>query len=396
MAILHYLGPGALMAKADIQSAFRLCPVRPEDWPLLVMHWKGQYYYDTRLPFGLRSSPFLFNLLADALQWCLYSHYGISHSFHYLDDFFFGGRPGTSECAVGLGAFQHLCEHLNVPLKPHKLVHPTTSMVFLGIALDSRSQIASLPDQKLDSLRGSLIEHLQKHQERRPITKRKLLSLIGKLSFATKVIPAGRFFLRRLLDNAHSLPDLDSPLLLSDEAAEDIRWWSSFSSQWNGRAFFLDPAWTPTPDMQLFTDAFSLVGLGAYWDGQWLQMRWPTSLATHSIQWKELCAIFVACKTWGSQWSRKRLLFHCDNLTVVHLWRSGMARAPLLMRLLRALFLVAARGNFHINITHIPGIDNSTADALSRFQMARFRRLVPGAAPHPTPVPDMMTEMEGL
>ncbi len=389
IAMLHRLGPGALMAKADIKSAFRLCPVRPEDWPLLGMCWKGSYYYDTRLPFGLRSSPFLFNLLADALQWCLHYHYSVSSSFHYLDDYFFAGRPGDSECGDSLDAFLHLCHRLNIPLKPAKLVRPTTALVFLGIALDSQSQVASLPVEKLNLLRLSLGEFLQKHRNRSPVTKRQLLSVIGRISFAARVIPAGRFFVRRLLDNAHSITQLDTPLLISDEAADDMAWWAAFAAQWNGRAFFLDPTWSPAPQFELFTDASSEVGLGAYWSGRWLQMRWPPHLAAHSIQWKELFAIFAACRTWGSRWSRKRLLFHCDNLPIVHLWRSGMAHSPHLMRLLRALFLTAADFNFHVNIAHIPGVDNNVADALSRFQMSRFRALVPDADLRPTPIANL-------
>ncbi len=44
VAMLQSLGPGALMmAKADIKSVFRLCPVRPEDWPLLGMHWSALF-----------------------------------------------------------------------------------------------------------------------------------------------------------------------------------------------------------------------------------------------------------------------------------------------------------------------------------------------------------------
>ena len=27
------LGCGAIMAKVDVKAAFRLCPIRPEDWP---------------------------------------------------------------------------------------------------------------------------------------------------------------------------------------------------------------------------------------------------------------------------------------------------------------------------------------------------------------------------
>jgi len=61
--------PGAFMGKIDIRHAFRICPVHPDDWPLLVYWWDGRYYVDIVLPFGGRSSPFIFNTLADALLW---------------------------------------------------------------------------------------------------------------------------------------------------------------------------------------------------------------------------------------------------------------------------------------------------------------------------------------
>ena len=55
------LGPGTRMAKADLKSAFRMVPVLPQDWELLGMRWQGAYYFDTCLPFGLHSAPFLFS-----------------------------------------------------------------------------------------------------------------------------------------------------------------------------------------------------------------------------------------------------------------------------------------------------------------------------------------------
>lgn len=72
--IFHEVGRGALLAKADLKNAFRLCPVRLEDWHLLEIHWQGNYYVDTCLPFGLRSAPFLFNMVADVLEWILRYH----------------------------------------------------------------------------------------------------------------------------------------------------------------------------------------------------------------------------------------------------------------------------------------------------------------------------------
>ncbi len=93
-SLLHQFDPGA---KADL---FRLCPVHPLDWPLLGIRWRNQYFVDKCLPFGLRSSPYLFNLVAEALQWCLSHHYGVTASFHYLEDFFFAG-PHSPETVSG-------------------------------------------------------------------------------------------------------------------------------------------------------------------------------------------------------------------------------------------------------------------------------------------------------
>ena len=69
--IVRSLGPGAFMAKTDLKSAFRLMPIHPSDWNLLGIHWQAQYYVDLYLPFGLRSAPFLFNQVSDALEWVL-------------------------------------------------------------------------------------------------------------------------------------------------------------------------------------------------------------------------------------------------------------------------------------------------------------------------------------
>ena len=86
------LGKGTLLAKIDIESAFRNVPVHPHDRNLLGMRWNGQLYVDTVLPFGLHSSPNIFNCIADALQWIAMQR-GVSYLDHYLDDFITAGTP---------------------------------------------------------------------------------------------------------------------------------------------------------------------------------------------------------------------------------------------------------------------------------------------------------------
>ena len=62
-------GRGTLMAKFDIESAYRIVPVHPDDLFLLGMQWRGSFFVDLALPLGLRSAPFIFTAMADLLEW---------------------------------------------------------------------------------------------------------------------------------------------------------------------------------------------------------------------------------------------------------------------------------------------------------------------------------------
>ena len=66
--IVH-LGRHTMLAKIDIESAFQLIPVHPQDRPLLGVKWDDELLIDPMLPFGLYSAPKIFNAVADALQW---------------------------------------------------------------------------------------------------------------------------------------------------------------------------------------------------------------------------------------------------------------------------------------------------------------------------------------
>ena len=68
--IIKY-GRGTLMAKFDIKSAYRNVPVHLDDRFLFGMKWRGEYFVDLALPFGLWSAPFIFSFIANLLEWIL-------------------------------------------------------------------------------------------------------------------------------------------------------------------------------------------------------------------------------------------------------------------------------------------------------------------------------------
>lgn len=184
------------MGKVDIKSAYRIIPVNPSDRYLLGMHWKGKYYVDLALPFGLRSAPGIFNNVADLFEWMLIHNWSVEDLLHYLDDYFTLGAAGTDICAKRLAAIHQAAQLVGIPLSPEKCEGPTTRMVFLGIELDSIEMSARLPADKL----ADLIALLRDWRNKKSCKPKELQSLLGKLNHACAVIPCGRTFTRRLTD----------------------------------------------------------------------------------------------------------------------------------------------------------------------------------------------------
>ena len=63
---------------------------------------------------------------------------------------------------------------------------------------------------------------------------------------------------------------------------------------------------------------------------------------------------------------------------MVSIVNSGTSKCQLVMSLVRALFHVAVRYNFDIRLRHVPGLDNTAADLLSRDEVGKFRALFAG------------------
>ena len=109
---------------------------------------------------------------------------------------------------------------LGIPLAPDKIEGPSTCITYLGIEIDSSRLTIQLPPSKLSDLHSTLLLW----QHRRSCTKREILLLIGKLSFAAKVVKPGRMFLRRLIALSTTAVKLNHHIYLNTEAHADIEW----------------------------------------------------------------------------------------------------------------------------------------------------------------------------
>ena len=380
--VVSDLGRGALLAKIDIESAYRLVPVHPDDRPLQAVQWEGQLYVDPMLPFGLRSAPKIFNALADAFQWALQCE-GISQVLHYLDDYIIIGPPGSPRCQHDLDTLLKTASSLGIPIAAQKTEGPTTALVFLGIKVDTVKGELLLPADKLQRLRQALTEW----GDRKVCSRSELESLIGHLNHACKVVRAGRSFLRRMIDLLHARPGPRTSTLirLNREFRADLAWWRTFIEDWNGVSFLDGPE--TRPKRQATSDASGQWGCGAWSLAQWFQYEWTEETKDLPIAVKEFIPIVVGCVVWGYAWAGCCITWHCDNQAVVGCLKSRTSRQPLLMHLIRNITFIEAYGGFHVQPVYIDTRANHLADDLSRNRLSSFLLKVPAAQRRPTPIP---------
>jgi hypothetical protein len=314
------------MAKMEV---YRNVPVHPQDRPLLGMQWQGQVYVDATLPFGLRSAPLIFTVVADMVQWIMQRR-GIENIFHYIDDFITLGKPDSRECEQNNAIMHGTCDEVGLPSDPDKDEGPSTTITFTGMEIDSVAMEIRLPQVKLARVRAELL----KWRGRKKCRKRELLSLIGVLSHACKAVRAGRSFLRRLIDLSMVAKRPDHYVRLSKEAESDIEWWFQFSADWNGVAVMRESK-EARASISLTSDASGGWGCGAYCGSQWFMLQWAGPISNSHITVKELVPIVIAAAIWGRDWQGRTIQCWCDNAAVVSIVNRGTSRNREAMHLAR-------------------------------------------------------------
>jgi hypothetical protein len=390
------LGADSLLAKIDVEHAYRNVPIHPSDRRLLGMMWEGSLYVDTVLPFGLRSAPKIFSSIADTIEWIALQE-GVSVLIHYLDDFLTMGGKSSPECSHNLDLLIQLCNRLGIPLKWQKLEGPATMLTFLGIVLDTHRMEMRLPEGRLEELK----QLITKWMDRKAGKKRDVLSVIGKLAHAAKIIVPGRIFLRRMIDVAHKAKQLDHWIHLTAEFKSDLAWWHCFIDYWNGLGMMQCVSAYWSPKICFATDASGSWGCGACWETRWLQCPWNGAWNDMGIAAKELLPILLAAAVWGHCWQGNQVLVlvlvlvlvYSDNMSVVNIIASNTSKEKTIMHLLRGLHFICAFYNINLRATHIKGSTNLSADAISRDNLQVFFAENPTADRAPTQIPDQLWEI---
>lgn len=370
------------LAKTDIEKAFRIVPIAPESYHLLLFVWKNEFYIDRSLPMGLSQSCNIFERLSRALEHIAVRKLKATHVTHLLDDFLFCATS-KEKCLLDLENFVEFCTLVGVPIAKHKTVGPDTSIQFLGLTLDSVLGQCRLPIEKVQKCLTLLEEVAQKKKT----TLKQLQSLIGYLNFCCCVVLPGRSFIRRLIDATRGVTRPSHHIRIDAGMRADLVIWKEFVGNYNGVTFFREEQWISSNQLALYTDS-SKLGFGAICGTKWTFGEWPALWKHYHITILEFYPILAAVYIWGHEWQNRSILFYSDNIAVVSILNNQTSKEPNVMALLRLLVLKCLSLNIDFRSKHVPGKQNSISDSLSRFQFQTFRQLAPWAEKTPQIVPE--------
>ena len=169
---LNELGPGSLMFKVDISRAFRQLKVDSGDIDLLGLK-QDAYFIDQSVPFRYRHGSIFFEKVTDSIRYIMRKHGFFFNLFNYVDELIYCDLP--SKIYPAYQFLLQLLPKLGLDINEKKLVPPTTSMICLGILVNSETRTMSVPPEKLQSITGMCHDL----QNKKFCTKRQLQSLLG-------------------------------------------------------------------------------------------------------------------------------------------------------------------------------------------------------------------------
>jgi hypothetical protein len=391
--------PGCWYGKLDLSNCFLSFPLHPSVRRFFCFRFDGRLYQFTHMPFGLNTAPRVCTQLLSVVNFAL-TRAGIC-DIRYLDDFFLiGNSQHTMQRDLALA--QCIIGQFGLVVNPDKTEGPSQRLSFLGVQLDSVHKTLSCTPARVAEL-TSLLRSLRRE---RVITRRHAESLIGKLSFAAKVLPGARPFMRRMLDTVRACKSRrpSHPLHIDPGFRADVRFWLRHFDSWNGRQQWRSSRASPFA----FASDASLDGFGFYLESTPAacpvdSAAWPQHLRigagfsgtyspTHAhlhkshtqISWLELLAVVACTATYAPRLIGQSILFYVDNLSDVHIINRQATRSKQLAPLLRQLYALALKHNLSIRAVHRPGVDNTLADFLSRPALHKGNHVAEWQATHPS------------
>ena len=401
------------MLNLHVAGAYKQLRTREADVRQQFFCWGGCWFAELCLIFGGASSGGLFDRLAkvfrhiateltimpaDQVQQILDDVVGAGTKTE-VEAFYFKYREVAMDCGVELASEDD----------PNKAFSARQTGEVFGINYDTVTFSWWLSERKL----GVIIDMLLKLDETDQHTLAFLKTIVGKLIHYRPMVPHGKFHIGQLIKVSSVAPgtDLSRVVTVPEWARAEAWYWRSLLPFCARRVPLPNPDFSLPPwVLHAYTDAAGGSsalghGVGAVMEpGWWCYLPWgidsPINSSLKFEDGKMFCNKMSAWElvgpllvlTAGVELVRNRsLVIPVDNRGSVCIYAKGWCTSCLLCSTLAlAISEVAASINCRLEVVKIRRCSNAlaeAADAISKADFKRLRRLMPGASAGPARVP---------
>ena len=315
---------------------------------------------------------------------------------NYLDDFLFIAMTKLI-CDQMIRQFLSLCAEINIPVAVEKTEWGSTMLVFLGLLLDGRRLIISIPLEKQEKA----LRLLKDLSGKKKMTVKEAQVLTGYLNFLSRAIVSGRTFTRRIYTKYSSIAEKGTlkpyhHFRIDTEMRFDCEVWKVFLENYRELAVcrpMVDLGqFTMATQLRFFSDASAneTLDFGGVFNNHWLFAQWEPGFIkskNQSIEYLELFGLTVALITWGHLIKNQWIQVFCDNTAVVAMINNLTSSCKNFMILIRLVVLNNLINNRRVFAKYVNTKANYLADSLSRLQFDRFWKLCPTSMdPNPSTV----------
>jgi hypothetical protein len=367
--------------KSDISDAYRNLPMHPL-WQIKQVNTiQRQRHVDRRNCFGGKSSGSLFVSFNSLVTWIGKNEYEIPDLGAYSDDSFgieFSKNisfyePYQRSMPSSQVTLLNMWDDLGIPHKDKKQVSGKI-LTIIGIEVDANNLTLTLPPENKSEL-VSQLKDFSRTPEGNGVkyALKDFQRLAGWFNWALNVYPLLKPALANVYAKmSHSKPDKPlTKLYVNNAIRSDLMWAVDHLSRLPGTRVLQSLDWDlNTADITAYCDA-SLTGLGFWFPGLsagfWSPV--PEDPPKDTIFYFEALSVLSAIlQSTSFGFPVYKLVIYTDNLNTVHMFNTFSA-LPSYNEILKGAVdhLLSDLDNpIQLRVIHIPGHQNSVADALSR------------------------------
>ena len=359
--IISLIQPGDYFISIDISDAYYCIAMHILSMPYLTFIFLNVYYQFTCLPQGLTSAPRIFTKIVRIILTFLRRQ--DIRIAAWLDDILLVASSFSLCQEQSFKSLKTFKELGFVPNMEKSQLVPSQRIYHLGLIWDSIDFSLSIPKDKIEGVKRKCLIALS-HK----VQVKFLSSILGSIEHFRWGFPHAalhyrllqRFVISCLAKNL-SYENYVSP---SSNACKDLLWWSKVGDSLPSRSLYPFEA-----NIEIFCDA-SESGWGC-WSSENKEAFgfWSASERALHINSLEFKAVFFGFRCFFRSTFNCSILIHSDNMTVVtYINNQGGTCSARVCDLAITLWEFCIKRNISISAVHLPGMDNSKADRLSRME----------------------------